>query len=93
VETTNDNDYPAARVGRAAPDPYGQAAMLLVESLLHGLVARSVLSTEHAIEIVEVAAEVKADIAADLGDTPAQLRQSLDLLAELSASLALDRHS
>ena len=41
--------------------------MLLVESLIHGLIARSVISVAEAVEIVEVAAEVKTEIAEELG--------------------------
>lgn len=39
-------------------DAHGQAALLLVESLVHGLIARSVISVTEAVEIVDVAAEV-----------------------------------
>ncbi len=73
-----------------SPDAHGQAAMLLVESLIHGLIARSVLSVAEAVEIVDVAAEVKREIAADLGDSPATMRKSLSLLRAISASLKLD---
>lgn len=38
------------------PDAHGQAEMLLVESLIHGLIARSVISVADAVEIVEIAA-------------------------------------
>jgi hypothetical protein len=62
----------------------------LVESLIHALVARSVISVAGAVEIVEVAAEVKIDLAADIGETPEALQRSLDLLAAISASLATD---
>ena len=47
--------------GLFAPDHHGQAAMLVVESLIHGLVAQSVLTLDQAIEIVELDAEVKYD--------------------------------
>lgn len=35
------------------------AALLLVESLIHGLIARSILSIQEAIDIVEIAADVE----------------------------------
>lgn len=72
------------------PDAHGQAAMLLVESLIHGLIARSLLTPADAVEIVEIATEVKEDIAASLGDSPATLRKSLDLLEAVGNSLKGD---
>lgn len=83
----SDNDNLAQIADRRIPDAHGQAAMLLVESLLHGLIARSVLSVADAVEIVEIAAEVKAEVAAELGDTPATLRKSLGLLNAIGTSL------
>lgn len=90
TENINDNDvYPP--VARAPePDAHGQAAMLLVESLIHGLVGRSVISTADAIEIVEVASEVKAEMAIDIGEPPEPLRRSLNLLTAISDSLRND---
>ena len=86
---TNDNHSGTAAPARE-PDAHGQAALLLVESLLHDLVARSVLSVEEAIEIVEIAAEVKAEVAAELGDSPATMRHSLVLLEAIGRSLKGD---
>ena len=88
-ENINDNQIAGDKAPRE-PDAHGQAAMLLVESLIHGLIARSVISTQEAIEIVEVAAEVKADVAAELGDSPETMRRSLALLESISASLKLE---
>ncbi|RST31295.1 hypothetical protein HMF7854_10950 [Sphingomonas ginkgonis] len=73
---------------RLSPDPHGQAAMLLVESLIHGLIGQSVISVAQAIEIVEIAADVKEEIGADLGDTPDALQKSLNLLNAIRSSLA-----
>lgn len=89
-EHTNDNlGYPAAPRS-PEPDAHGQAAMLLVESLIHGLVDRQVLSVADAVEIVEAAADVKAEIASDMGDSPETMRRSLTMLAAISESLRLD---
>ncbi len=65
---SNDND-----VARAAdrPDAHGQAAMPLVESLIHGLVARAVFSVGDAVEIVDGAAEIHQEIADEAGASPA----------------------
>ena len=86
-DASNDN---TGMGGAPAFDPYGQAALLLVESLIHGLIARDVITVADAVEIVDVAAEVKADIAYDSGDSSADLRLSLDLLATISSSLRCD---
>ncbi len=84
--TTNDN---AAAVH--GPDAHGLAALLLVESLIHGLLARRLITVADAVEIVDVAAEVKLDVAGDLGDSPANVRKSLSLLVAISSSLVRDR--
>jgi hypothetical protein len=89
-ETSNDNDVSAGHEQYRGPDAHGQAAMLLVESLIHSLIARSVISVAEALEIVKVAAEVKEEVAADLGDSPATMRKSLSLLNAIEASLAPD---
>lgn len=89
-EITNDNHPAHETASRREPDAHGQAAMLLVESLLHGLIARSVISVEEAVEIVDLAAEVKAEVAAELGDSPGTLRRSLALLESISLSLKGD---
>jgi hypothetical protein len=89
-EITNDNhSYPPVARPQE-PDAHGQAAMLLVESLIHGLVERSVISVTDAIGIVEAAAEVKVEVAAELGDSPETMRRSIDMLAAIGESLRLD---
>ena len=90
TDNTNDNETYPATARAPEPDAHGQAAMLLVESLVHGLVARSVISVEDAVEIVEIATEVKADVAADLGESADTMRRSLDMLAAIGASIRLD---
>lgn len=85
-ENSNDNHLGTDAPLRE-PDAHGQAALLLVESLIHALIGRAVLTVEEAIEIVEVAAEVKAEVAAELGDSPATMRHSLALLESISRSL------
>ena len=91
-DVTNDNHL-ETDAPRREPDAHGQAALLLVESLIHDLVARAVISVDEAIEIVEVAAEVKAEVAADLGDSPATMRHSLALLEAIGRSLRGDARS
>lgn len=86
----NDNDaYPPARPN-PIPDAHGQAALLLVESLIFGLIERSVISIDHALEIVDAAAEVKSELAIDFGEPPEAADRSLALLAAISDSLRQD---
>jgi len=74
----------------SGPDPHGQAALFLIESLLHGLIEKSALTTWEALAIVERAAEVKAENAPDLGDSPEALTKSLALIDAIAASLHHD---
>jgi hypothetical protein len=90
TDNTNDNEAYPATARAPEPDAHGQAAMLLIESLIHGLVARSVISVEDAVVIVEIATEVKADVAADLGESADTMRRSIDILAAIGESIRLD---
>ncbi|MFN4296342.1 MAG: hypothetical protein ACK4FB_05830 [Brevundimonas sp.] len=83
-DSSNDNGP------RHATDACGQAALLLVESLIHGLIARKVISVSDAVEIVEVAAEAEAEIEAGRHAAPAPPRQSAALLEAISGSLSHD---
>ncbi|HEV2505155.1 MAG TPA: hypothetical protein VGV39_18915 [Mesorhizobium sp.] len=89
-EIVNDNQVTSRTAGQEGPDAYGQAALLLVESLIHALIAASVISLQEAVEVVDIAADVKEDIAESLGDSPATLSQSLTLLQTISDSLRRD---
>ncbi|WP_394730633.1 hypothetical protein [Altererythrobacter sp. GH1-8] len=64
--------------------------MLLAESLIHGLIARSVLSIADAIEIVGIAAEVVSETGIERGDTEETMARSLAILEAIGASLAID---
>jgi hypothetical protein len=88
----DDNRDPAPDPDPAAPpttDVHGEAAMLL-ESLIHGLVARSVLSVDEAIALVTVAVDARAEIVADRGEADAAQDRALALLSGIGASLAYD---
>ena len=85
---TNDNAAEPARLPDT--DPHGQAALFLVESLLHALVAKRALTTREAIEVVVNAAEVSEEIAKDVGETSASLARSLDLLQAIESSMMRD---
>lgn len=64
---------------------HGRAALLLVESLIHGLTSRAVLTVAEAIEIIDVAAEVEDEhrvASAEAGLAPVP-----SLLSPLATSL------
>ena len=88
---SNDNRSPGAGPAEREPDAHGQAALLLVESILHGLIEQEVFSVAKAVELVDIAAEVKRDIGADLGDSAPMLRRSLTLLAAIGNSPRSDK--
>ena len=88
---SNDNNSLGEGSGDREPDPYGQAALLLVESVLHGLIEHQVFSVAKAAELVDIAFEVKDDIGTDLGDSVPTLQRSLTLLAAISNSLRSDK--
>ena len=86
---SNDNDISPAGGTGPGPDAHGQAAMLLVESLIHSLIARSVISVVDAVEIVETAVEINLEIA-EFTVPPEAGRKSLAMLEAISTSLQKD---
>ncbi len=85
-----DNDLPVRGVTPPLPDPHGQAALLLVESLIHGLLERSILSVTDAIEIVSTADDVQVDVATAADGHGAPMWQSHALLTTILESLKVD---
>ena len=79
---SNDNALPADGL---ANREHGAAALLLVESLIHGLVARSGLSVTDAVDIVQVAIDVQVQISDHAGVEP-----STQLLTRIADSLRAD---
>lgn len=72
-------------------DAYGQAALLLTESLLHALVGNATLTNAQAVEVVNIAAEVRAEEADAAQESSGRTKESLALLAKIAASLEADR--
>jgi len=72
------------------PDAHGQAALLLAESMLHGLIARAVVPVAEAIEMVEIAMDAQAQIADSGMENFRGRRDALGLLAEIRLSLEHD---
>lgn len=89
-DATNDNGS-SIPIAARVPDPHGQAALLLVESLIHGLLARSGLSVDEAVEIVQIAIDVQHETSHDRGNSPALETACGHLLSAIAASLAIDR--
>lgn len=72
---------------------HGRAALILVESLLHGLIERNILSLSEALEIVDTATEVRSEIGVEMDDAHMISRTSLYLLQAIGASLRADNPS
>lgn len=88
--TSNDNDALTPGGMPAQPDAQGQAALVLVESLLHGLMEQSVLSLRQTVEIIDAAIEVQTDVA-DAADGSAEaMWRSHSILSAMAASLKRD---
>lgn len=88
--STNDNDLPVAEAAVTPSDAHGQAALLLVESLIHGLCESATLQTAEAVQIVERAASVQLD-RVHVADDAAEISQrSHALLVSIAASLRID---
>jgi hypothetical protein len=73
--------------GSGAIDPHGRAALLLVESLIHALVEKAVLTRAEAIEVIDIAVDVEEELALAELSPGAPLRKSL--LAPLASSFRL----
>ena len=71
------------------PEAHGEAALLLVESLIHGLVARSALSIGEAIDIVQIAIDAQVEISDARGD-PDEVRPAVRYLSAIATSLKID---
>ncbi len=88
-------DYQNSRKRGSLPpqaDPHGHAALLLVEGLIHALLARSIIGTADAIDIVESADSVQVDIAEAADEAGASMWRSHTLLNAIAMSLMADGH-
>lgn len=88
---TNDNDTATRNLKTPLPDPHGQAALLLVESLIHGLCDKSALDVPEAIAIVERAVDIQREHVDDAsGATVSTMLRAQILLETIAASLKAD---
>ncbi len=70
-----------------SPDPYGQAALMLCESLMMLLVERGIIPKEQAVEAIEAVVEVKQEIAGTTESVVVSMT-SIGLLRAVSQSLS-----
>ena len=89
---TNDND--AGTPGDPPPaDDHGRAALLLVESLIHGLCEKAVLSADDAIDIAARALDVQGELAEVADGAGAPMWRSHALLLAITDSLRTETAS
>ena len=86
----NDNEPGAPANKPPSLEAHGQAALTLVESLIHGLITKCVLTSEESLDIVTTAEDAQADHAADVEGTKQAPTKSESLLARIAASLRTD---
>ena len=87
IKTANQNDMPDARRPVREPDAHGQAALMLTESLLHGLMEAGTFTVSQALSVVSTAQEIKVEFAHLAGEPPDRLQASLDLLTKIASSV------
>ncbi|UUL83264.1 hypothetical protein [Sphingomonas qomolangmaensis] len=85
----NDNTPIVSITPPATPDAHGQAALILVESLIHGLIEQTVLTTSDSVAIVDRAIDVQTDIAEASNDAR-EMWRSQALLSSIASSLEHD---
>lgn len=73
--------------GEARYDAAGEAALLLVESLIHELIGKSIISVADAVQTIGAAAEVRLELGDDRGESRQTTEQSVSLLEAISHSL------
>ncbi len=86
----NDNDATMRGTTFPSSDSHGQAALLLVESLIHGLCENATLSNDQAVEITERAVDVQSEQAEAADGAGAPMWRSYELLSAILASLRTD---
>lgn len=87
---TNDTstaDSSFSRDPNPQPDAQGQAALLLLESLIHSLLDNGALTKAQALEAIASAIQVKEESAGDRKEPAPTLRKSLGLMANMKQSI------
>ena len=70
------------------PDAQGQAALLLIESLIHSLLDNGALTKDQALEALDSAAEVKEESVGERKEAAKTLRKSLSILTNMRLSIS-----
>ncbi|RYG89566.1 MAG: hypothetical protein EON59_01455 [Alphaproteobacteria bacterium] len=86
----NDNDATNPGATVSSFEAHGHAALLLVESLIHGLCENSMLSNDQAVEIAERALSAQFDLAEAADGAGAPMWRAHTLLSAITASLKID---
>ena len=73
-----------------APDPHGEAALMLVECLIHELLARSTLSHSQALNAIRIGIDAQIQASDHRGEDPTKLPPAAQLLSAIYASLEID---
>ena len=89
ADRSNDNE-PHSPAAPALPDAHGHGALLLVESLIHVLIEKSVISLADGLEIVSTAVEVSRETADARGEPGGPDLEATTLLLSISNSLKSD---
>jgi hypothetical protein len=89
---TKDNESAPPQTAVPSSGAHGRAALLLVESLIHGLREKEVLTAGEAVEVAERALNVQFEQAEAADGAGAPMWQSHDLLSAIAASLRIDDH-
>ena len=71
------------------PDPRGEAALVLVESLIHELVAQAALPMAAAIEVVRTAIDAQVAISDERGQSPGIEPQAVRFLSAIADTLSI----
>ena len=86
MNVSND-DNSGTDVEMSMPDPHGQAALQLTESLMHSLIASSTIDLDEAQNLVSIAIDATEEQANHLVTRPVSLEKSISLLNDIKLSL------
>lgn len=87
ANTTSSADSSFAKDIDPGSNAQGQAALLLIESLIHSLLDNGALTKSQALEAIRSALEVKEESVDDHKEPRAVLKKSLRLLTDLENSI------
>lgn len=90
ITMSDRSETPPLVKGNARHEVAGEAALLLVESLIHGLIGKSLISVADAAEIINVAVEIRIELGDDRDENPQTTERSAALLKAMSRSLVPD---